>query len=190
MDFFEVIKKRRAVRAYKSDPVSREDILKILEAAHAAPSGKNLQSWEFIVVSGAAKQKLGESYGKIGEAYTADWEDPASREAFINYSRTYGGAPVIIVVLADTAPEPGLRKMHLEGGCAAMENLVLAAAALNLGTCWMTGPLQDEPTLRQLLNIPENKQFVAVTPLGHPLFWPEPPVFPVPDYTQKIRWVE
>jgi nitroreductase len=80
--------------------------------------------------------------------------------------------------------------MHLETGCAAMENIMLAATALGLGTCWMTGPLQDEPKLRKLLEISDDMQMVAVTPLGYPVSWPEPPVFPVPNFTQKIRWVE
>jgi len=190
MEFFEVIKKRRAVRMYKSDPVSREDILTVLEAAHAAPSGRNLQSWEFLVISGDKKNAMGESYGKITEGYTRDWEDPAARDAFIKYGRTYGGAPIIIVVLAATDPIPGVNKMHLETGCAAMENIMLAATALGLGTCWMTGPLQDEANLRKLLEIPDDMQIVAVTPLGYPVSWPEPPVFPVTDFTQKIRWIE
>lgn len=52
MEFFEVLYGRRAVRKYKPDPVSKEDIMKILDAANYAPSGRNLQQWEFIVVSG------------------------------------------------------------------------------------------------------------------------------------------
>lgn len=190
MEFFEVIKKRRAVRAYKPEHVSREDILKVLEAAHSAPSGRNLMSWEFVVVTGKKKQLLGESYGRIGKEYTAGWDDRKAAEAFCTYARTYGGAPVVIVVLADMDENPRLQKMHLETGCAAMENIMLAATALDLGTCWMTGPLQDEATLRWLLEIPDNKQIVAVTPLGHPVSWPDPPAFPEPDFQKKIRWVE
>jgi nitroreductase len=190
MEFFEVVKKRRAVRAFKPDPVSHEDILKILEAANAAPNGRMLQSWEFLVVTGEKKRLLGESYGKIAVGYTSDWEDQKARESFINYAHTYGGAPVVIVVLADADPVNAINKMHLETGCAAMENIVLAATALGLGTCWMTGPLQDEKTLRKELDIPDNKQLVAVTPLGHALAWPDPPVLPEPDYTKKIRWIQ
>jgi predicted oxidoreductase (fatty acid repression mutant protein) len=63
MEFFEVIKKRRAVRQYKADPVNKEDILKILDAANWAPSAMNMQQWEFIVVSGVWKNKMGYSIG-------------------------------------------------------------------------------------------------------------------------------
>ena len=143
MEFFDVIKSRRAVRKYKPDMVSKEDIVKILDAGNWAPSGRNLQQWEFVVVSGEKKREIGESYAAIAAGYTADWEASA-RESFINYARTYGRAPHIIVVLTDASDVPGIRKMHLETGSAAMENIVLAARALGLGTCWMTGPLQDE----------------------------------------------
>lgn len=142
------------------------------------------------MVTGEKRARLSESYGKIGKNYTADWEDRNAAEAFMQYARTYGGAPVIIVVTAATDPLQGVNKMHLETGCAAMENIMLAATALGLGTCWMTGPLQDEPALREVLEIPADRQIVAVTPLGYPLVWPEPPAFPEPDFTRKIRWAD
>ncbi|NLK52604.1 MAG: nitroreductase family protein, partial [Syntrophomonadaceae bacterium] len=63
MKFYEVIHKRRAIRKYKPDPVPREVLLRILDAANWAPSGMNLQQWEFIVVTGNKKKESGESYG-------------------------------------------------------------------------------------------------------------------------------
>ena len=189
MEFFEVIKNRRAVRKFKPDVVSKEDIIKILDAGNWAPSGRNMQQWEFIVVSGEKKSEIGESYAAIAAGYTADWEASA-RESFIRYAKTYGGAPYIIVVLTDTSEVPGIRKMHLESGSAAMENIVLAARALGLGTCWMTGPLQDEKSLRRILDIPEDKEIVAVTPLGYPVEFPPAPDRIDPELSQKVRWVE
>jgi nitroreductase len=190
MDFFDVVYNRRAVRQYKPDPVSREDIIKIIKAACYAPTGQNLQQVDFIVVTGAAKDKLGESYGVIGVAYSKDWEDEESRRNFVQYAKTYGGAPVIIVVISETSKHDAVRKMHLESGSAAMENLCLAARAQGLGTCWMTGPLQDEITIRKVLDIPENKEIVAITPLGYPVAFPEAPPRVDPELKHKIRWVE
>lgn len=190
MEFFDVIYNRRAVRQYKPDPVSKADIQKILKAASYAPYGQNLQQCEFIVVTGEKKKQLGDSYGVIGVAYSKDWEDEASRQSFIEYARTYGGAPVVIVVVTPTSKIDGIRKMHLESGSAAMENLVLAARALGLGTCWMTGPLQDEATIRTLLDIPDKKEIVAVTPLGYPVEFPDAPPRIDPELTKMIRWVE
>jgi nitroreductase len=189
MEFFDVIKSRRAVRRYKPDAVSRDMVMEILDAGNWAPSGRNLQQWEFIVVSGEKKKELGKSYRAIAEAYTAEWEPTAQME-FIQYASTYGNAPLIIVITTDDSEIPGIRKMHLESGCAAMENIVLAARALGLGTCWMTGPLQDENAIRRVLGISEKRQIVGVTPLGYPLDYPTPPKRIDPELTSKVRWVD
>ena len=189
MDFFEVIYGRRSVRRYKPDPVSREDILKILDAANYAPSGMNHQQWDFVVVQGEKKNLLGESYGSVAETYTADWDDKA-KAAFINYACSYGGAPVVIVVLTEASPDKGIRKMNLESASAAMQNLLLAARALNLGTCWMTGPLNDEASIREILDIPDSQEIVALTPLGYTDNFPQPLPRIDPELSTKVRWFE
>lgn len=189
MEFFDVVKNRRAVRQYKPDMVSKEDIIKILDAGNWAPSGRNLQQWDFIVVTGDKKNQMGESYRAIAETYTAGWE-PAAREKFIGYARSFGNAPLIIVVLTDASEVPAVRKMNLESGSAAMENMVLAARALGLGTCWMTGPLQDEQAIRRILSIPETKEIVAITPLGYPLEFPPAPSRIDEKLRIKVRWLE
>ncbi|KUG03504.1 nitroreductase family protein [hydrocarbon metagenome] len=189
MEFFEVIYGRRAVRKFKSDPVNREDILRILNAANYAPSGMNRQQWEFIVVSGEKKDQLGDSYAVIADAYTSGWEQ-REREQFMNYARTYGGAPIVIVVLTDASDMDGIRKMNLESASAAMENLLLAARALDLGTCWMTGPLNDEASVRKILNIPDSKEIVALTPLGYPEKFPQALPRLDPELKDKVRWLE
>ena len=189
MEFFELVKKRQSVRSYKPDAVSREDIMKILDAANFAPSGQNQQQWEFIVATGRTKEKLGESYGKIGEAYASQWDEPAKSD-FINYARTYGGAPVVLVVTVVASKNPSTRKMHLESGCAAMQNIMLAARDLGLGTCWMIGPLNDEAALREILNVGDDREIVAVTPLGYPTAWPPMRERLDPDLTRKVHWLD
>ncbi|MBC7075391.1 MAG: nitroreductase family protein [Syntrophomonadaceae bacterium] len=188
MDFYDVIYSRRAIRKYKPDEVSRETLMKILDAANWAPSGMNLQQWEFIVVSGEKKRELGESYGKVAEAYTAGWEEER-RKKFIQFARTFGGAPVVIVALTDASNNPSTRKMNLESVSAALENLLLAACAEGLGTCWMTGPLQDEAAIRRILNISQDKEIVALTPVGYPDMVAKPPARLDPELESKVRWM-
>lgn len=196
MEMFEAIRSRRAVRQYHSDPVRKEDILTIIDAANRAPSAMNLQQWEFIVVTDRdTLRKMGASYRAIIEEFTRNW-DPSpmrgslSREEFIRFAELYGGAPVVIVVLTDAADNDDLRRANLESASAAMENLLLAATALGLGTCWMTGPLRDEKALRRILAIPDDREFVAVTPLGYPAEIPPAPARIDPELKQKVRWVE
>jgi nitroreductase len=195
MEFFEVIKKRRSIRQFKPDSVSREDILKILDAANWAPSAMNLQQWEFIVVSKNRINSLGNNYKVIVDDFTKDWEKTPdttilSRDEFLRFAANYGGAPNIIVVLTTKSDDPGYQKAHLESASAAMENMILAATALRLGTCWMTGPLHDEKALRQLLKIPDNKEIVAITPLGYPAIVPKPRPRLDPDLATKVQWLE
>ena len=187
MEFYDVIRARRAVRKYKPDMVPEEIIYKILDAANWAPSGMNTQSWEFVVVSGARLKDMGESLARI-YAPLAENMDADKRGPYIDNIRNFFGAPVVILALAPAQKKEVMRKMHLEGVCAAFENLLLAACAEGLGSCWMTGPLQEEAFLRELLAIGEDKEIVAVTPIGYPEFIPKAPPRLDPDLKQKVTW--
>lgn len=196
MEFFEVIRNRRSIRRFKSDPVPREEILKILDAANWAPSALNLQPWEFLVVSGAKKNMLGSNYGKIAEDYTKDWDTAPDkkgfmpRREFIQFANVYGGAPVVVIVLIEAHKDPRYQKAFLESASAAMENMLLAATALGLGGCWMTGPLAGESYLREVLAIPDDREIVAISPVGYPLAVPKARPRLDPDLTRKVNWLE
>jgi Nitroreductase len=189
MELFEAIRKRRAVRKYKSDPVSKEDILKVLDAANQAPSAMNMQQWYFVVVTGERIKAMAKNYRGIVEQFARARNTPFN-ETLHQFSATYGGAPALIVVLTDTADSWDFRRANLESASAAMENLVLAATALGLGTCWMTGPLNDEKFLRAALGIPDDREFVAVTPIGYPEAVPEASPRRDPKLTAKVRWLD
>ena len=197
MEIIDVIQSRRSVRKYRSDPVRREDIITILEAAHSAPSAMNHKPWEFLVITGEKVLKMGESFLPIVEQFSAGWKSSnvngsISRDEFLTFARYYGGAPVVIVILFEKQALPNFQKAYLESASAAMENLLLAATALGLGTCWMTGPLADEESLREILDIPETKEIVAVTPVGYPVEEPGQVSTPtlIPNLENKIRWIE
>jgi len=195
MDFFEVISQRRSIRKFKQEPVNQETILKILHAANWAPSALNLQPWEFLVVAGDKKHMLGRNYRKIVDDYTRDWDEFPDkafmpRKDFIRFANVYGDAPVVIVVLVESHADPNYQKALLESASAAMENMLLAATALGLGGCWMTGPLEDETYLRRELSIPDNRVIVALSPIGYPEVTPSPRPRLDPDLTRKVRWLE
>jgi nitroreductase len=187
MEFYEVIRNRRAVRKYKPDRVPEDLVYRILDAANWAPSGMNTQSWEFVVVSGAKLKSMGESLARIYEPMAAKMEAD-KREAYLNNVRNFFGAPLVIIALAPVQKKDVMRKMHLKGVCAAFENLLLAACAEGLGSCWMTGPLQEEAFLRELLSIGEDKEIVAVTPIGYPEYIPKAPPRLDPELKQKVTW--
>ena len=113
MDAIEVLKTRRSVRVFADRPVDRRILEDLVDCARLAPSARNVQPWEFVVVDD--RQKLREL------------------AALTDHGRFIAQAPACIVVLCQTT------KYYLEDGSAATENLLLAAHAYGLGACWVAG---------------------------------------------------
>ena len=161
--FFEVVRRQRGVRLYKPDPVSREDVDRILRAAVRAPSAANLQPWVFIVIRDRdVKRRLGELYR---QGRSSDRPPPPPG----HFTRETEEVPVIIVACVDTRDRPhGLDAPRAASIYPAVQNLLLAAAALGLATR-LTIPFQDSPAkLTELLGIPEGYAVAALIPLGYP----------------------
>jgi nitroreductase len=197
VDIIQLIKKRRSVRSYLSEPVKTEDIMTILKAADFAPSAMNRKPWEFLVITGEKILQMGELFLLVVKLYEASWKPSNANnnltwEELAEFSQTYGGAPVVIMVLIEKQTLPNFQKAFLESASAAMENMLLVATSLGLGTCWMTGPLADEKGLKILLDIPDNKEIVAVTPLGYPKKVPKERINQDQNLalSEKIRWIK
>ena len=150
MDFYEVIRTRRSVRAYKADAIPKDMLARVLNAARIAPSGSNRQPTRFLLVrDGKCKQALAPLCH--GQRFVA--EAPVVVVACgrdIQYNR--GGYMGEMAMLVDVA--------------IAFDHLTLAARAEGLGTCWIGS--FDNDGIKRLLNVPEDFQVVALTPLGYP----------------------
>ncbi len=168
MDIFTTIRERRSCRSYLPDPISDEVIEKILEAAVWAPSAANNQPWEFIVVSNkSVKKEISSESEKcrkiLFEKSGWKWVDRYR----VNFLEE---APVVIAVVGD--PQKTGADMFLEGGglayrdgcAAAIQNLLLAARALELGTLWFT--LFDKEAIRRILKLDTAKEPLALICLG------------------------
>ena len=155
MSVLDVIRERRSVRVYKSDPIPEESILRVLEAARLAPSGKNLQPWKFVVVQDFELKK------KLAKA--------SNQQDFI------ADAPLIIVACG--FPEECYRAMgqYMKSWpvdvTIALEHLILQAQEEGLGTCWIGS--FEEGEVKSLLDVPEHVKVLALTPLGYPGEVPE-----------------
>ena len=140
----ELIKKRRSIRKYTDEPVTDEQIRKLLEAAMAAPSANNRQPWEFVVVRDAdLKHKLAETHPWAGMC--AD-------------------AAVVFVVAAEET------RHWVEDCSAATENLLLEVTALELGAVWMavTPDEKRETYVRGVLDMPDDLRVLCLVAVGHP----------------------
>jgi nitroreductase len=171
-DFFDVVSRQRACRAFSDVPVSDETIGRILATATFAPSAENKQPWEFIVVrDGPSRARIGDltrrAWEGHGRAFSETRLDPKLL-ADVEHGATGGveKAPVNIVVCADT--RRGLEVTVPSSTFPAIQNLLLAATALNLGTALTTIAVGYRTQLQELLNLPEEVLPVAVIPLGHP----------------------
>jgi nitroreductase len=156
---FKAIKQRRSVRAYTREDVSEEEVKKLIDAARWAPSAGNIQPWRFVIVRGAeVKRKLAEA---------------ALNQTFIEE------APVVIVVCADEARSSqgygnrGATLYCIQDTAVATQNILLAAYALGLGTCWV-GAFREE-LVKKTLNAPMNMRPVAIIPIGHAAERPRAP---------------
>lgn len=143
METGDAISKRASVRTYQDKPVSRELLEKLVDAGRRAPSARAVEPWEFTVVTDRQLLK------KIGEVATTG---EFIREA----------AGLIAVFSQDT-------KYYLEDGCAATENILLMAADLGLGACWVAGdkkPYAD--AIARLLGVPSSLKLVSLISVGWP----------------------
>ncbi|MFQ5965500.1 MAG: nitroreductase family protein [Candidatus Scalinduaceae bacterium] len=154
MDFYEVIRKRRSTRSYKSDLVEEDKLLRILNTARLAPSAANKQPILFIVVKDDKTKR------KLKDAYSQEW---------------FYTAPIIICACAipDKAWKRSDGKTYFDVDVAiAMDHLILAASAEGLGTCWIAA--FKPKVVKEVLNIPDNLEPLILTPLGYPDIIPEP----------------
>jgi nitroreductase len=142
MEVFEAIEKRTSVRAFSSQPVARALLERLVDAGRRAPSGCNVQPVEYVVIIDV---ELKEKLAGITE-----------------YGKFIHEASACIAVISQNV------KYYLEDGCAAVENILLAATGLGLASCWVAGDKKPYVMdILQLLHIPETYKLVALIAIGY-----------------------
>lgn len=143
MDCIETIKVRRSIREYKDTPIPKEKLERIADAAGFAATARGVEPWEFIVV--------------IDPSVLAKIAELAENGRFVAKAKA-----CIAVFCQDT-------KYYLEDGCAATQNILLAATAQGLGSCWVAGDKKPYcADIAKLLNVPSGYKLVSMVALGFP----------------------
>jgi nitroreductase len=149
MEFFDLIKNRYSVRAYKKDAVDETTLQTILQAANLAPTAANRQPFQIIVIHTKGREK------ELQKIYARDW---------------FTQAPLVICICS----KPNLGWSRRDGknysdvdATIAFDHLILAATALGLGTCWIAA--FDPVAARAILQLPADVESLAFTPLGYPV---------------------
>lgn len=142
MDTLAAIAARHSTRDYLDKPVPRELIEKIIDAGNRAPTARNEQPCEFVVVT-----------------------DPATRKQIAelaDYGKFIASAPVCVAVFSKDT------KYYLEDGCAATENILLAAASLGIQSCWVAGDKKPFcPQIASMLNLPPGYKLISLLAIGY-----------------------
>jgi nitroreductase len=175
----ETIRERRTVRRYQATPVPREDILRILEAAHYAPTAGNQQPWKFLVIQDRAKldtlqeQALEWYMDRVAASPEARDRDLDSLRAGVTSLLDNAlSAPVYVAVLVDN--EARYPDYVTYDGTLAAGNLMIAARALGYGTGFFTTFFPEEH-MKQFFDIPSKYSLICFTPIGVPEEWPQTP---------------
>lgn len=179
MQLEEAMRTQRAIRRLKEDPVPEETILALLDLAIRAPSGTNKQNWDFIVVRDrgiiAQFARLNRQAvwvaDKFGYFRAAQGLSPKILEGFRHLTDNFEKIPVLIVPChrGFIPPFPFLGTTSAFGSIyPAVQNLLLAARAANLGALLITLPLWNQWRAKQLLGLPWNVTPCCIVPLGFP----------------------
>ena len=171
---FEAMYTQRAIRHLKPDPVPEETIRKLIEAATKAPSGGNSQPWKFMVIRDASTK------AQISDYYLRSWEavygspaaskgslQPHVRSSADHMARNMANAPVLILACLQRGDTPAA----MAAGASiypAVQNLLLAARGLGLGSVITTLHRSYEAEIKTLLGIPDNVETAALLPIGYP----------------------
>jgi nitroreductase len=188
MDIYDAIHHRRSHRMYKPDLPSRAVLERVIDAALWAPSGVNAQPWEITVMAGKVRDEFVELVSQATKFLLPELQKMGvpekGQELVMKFFKNLGGAPVVIGVTLYKNPDPGINMANLQSGAALFQNMLLAAEAEGLGTCWMTGANYLETEILKFLG-KEDQQLLAITPIGYSA--KEPPV--VPRKEREVRWL-
>jgi nitroreductase len=185
----ELIRSRRSIRRFSDRAVSHDDLLRLLEAARWAPSNHNRQPWHFLIIEDrqhlrqlaeVVRRELSEKMKLLPEAAGSHLNE------FVDYTTFFAEAPVLVMALHKrpvTVSAPLLAELkspELVSGeplsvAMAVQNLLLAAQALGLGACVLTGPLLVPEALTRARALPPGHDLTCLVTVGYPAESPPPP---------------
>jgi F420 biosynthesis protein FbiB-like protein len=191
METLEAIATRRSVRKFTDRPVSEETVGAVLAAAILAPSGKNRQPWRFVVVAGDEKraQMIRVMRQGIADTKARGMETGSA----IMTARVMERAPVTIFVFNPEGVHPWtphslaqtlMEAVDTQSIGAAIQNMLLAARAMGLGTLWMCDVWSAYQQLEEWLG--ESGELIAAVALGYPD--EEPAARPRRPLSEVVRW--
>jgi nitroreductase len=184
----DLLRGRRSIRRFRNEAIDRAVVRQLVDAARWAPSAGNRQDWELVVVTSAeVKGQMAQAVAEAWDAALHETGSEAVRDSVGSYAHNFDWFLAAPLVLAAACADPAAFLTDLVGPRAAavsgarfsaamaVENLLLMAHALGLGSCCLTGPLAAEERLKALLGMGRRRELVCLVALGIPDEAPAPP---------------
>lgn len=168
MEVMRAIHERHSVRVFSGEPVSHEDIQRLVEAAAAAPSAGNSQPWRFHVAIGAARDHVNEVMA-LSTVHLSEYMDLLGPERFKQAEEFYanlGHAPIVIACSLPAVQSDLDRLNEYLSAGAAIQNILLAATDLGLGSCNITFSFWVREQLLEAFEVPADREIVSLILIG------------------------
>jgi nitroreductase len=169
----DALQQRRSVKRFTDQPVTREEIELLLDAAVLAPNHRLTEPWRFYVLGPEARYAYGLA---LGERKARKLADPdAAHSMRTRVAEEHGALPAMLVVAMTTSETPENREEDYAATMMAIENIALAAVELGLATAIRTGAVMADPAARAAAGVAEGERIVACLNVGHPAELPAGP---------------
>ncbi len=184
----EVIRTRRSIPQFTPDPVAREIIAELLDAAVWAPNHRLTEPWQFFVLEEESKRRFAEIRRDARRAALPNPDDPAVAAGLQKVYDDTVKTPVLIVVTASGHDDPELQEENYWATFAAVYAFMLGAWSKGIGTYFRTGKaIVESPVLREMLHLPEERRIMGVIYMGYPALVPQKRRTPA---AEKTVWLD
>lgn len=173
MSVIEAITTRRSVPQFKPDPVPKELIQRLLDAAVWVPNHRMTEPWQFYVLGETTKRKFAEIRRDFRKQSLPNPDAPEVKPALQKIVDDTVKTPVVIIVTSRGHTDPELQEENYWATFGAVYAFMLAAWAEGLGTYFRTGSIREYPLLRQMLNLEDDQRIIGVVYAGYPAMVPQ-----------------
>jgi nitroreductase len=183
----EAIRGRRSIARMKLDPVPRDLVTRLLDAAVWSPNHRVTEPWQFFVLEGESKQRFAEIRRDFRRKQLPNPDAAEVQPALDKVYRDTVATPLIIAATSHLAEDPEAREEDIWATYGAAYAFMLGAWDEGLGTYFRTGAIRDDPRLRQLLGLPETRRIIGLIYAGYPAEVPSRRRTPAAERTVWLR---
>jgi nitroreductase len=172
MNISDAVRARRSIKEFTARPVGRDQIEQMLDAAVQAPNHRMTEPWRFYVLGAEARRAYGAA---LGARKAKKVEDPAAAADVIRkVEEKHAALPAMLAVSVVLADDAEVRDEDIAATYMAIENLMLVAPSLGLGTHLKTGAVMNDPKARAAVGVPDGERILATIEVGEPVAPPSP----------------